>query len=65
MCKIDMNIPKNTLKIFTDGSKIADHAGSGICIEAPPPSRKKKDSYNPDYCSVFRREITAINETLG
>lgn len=54
------NIPKNTIKILTDGSKIAECAGSGIYIETPW-DKMTLCQCNPDYCSVFRSELISID----
>ncbi|XP_071034143.1 uncharacterized protein [Parasteatoda tepidariorum] len=56
-------IPPNDIKIFSDGSKIDRQTGSGVFIETP------RENYtlhqrNPDFCSVFRSELIAIDRGL-
>ncbi|GFV62064.1 RNase H domain-containing protein [Trichonephila clavipes] len=52
-------IPCDAIKIFTDGSRLDDRAGSGIYIE-----NSGLNFYfchrNPDFSSVFKSELTAI-----
>ncbi|XP_055938167.1 uncharacterized protein LOC129968336 [Argiope bruennichi] len=56
-------IPYNAIKIFTDGSRLNDHAGSGIYIEKP--RDKLSISFrNPDFSSVFKSELIAIEHSL-
>ncbi|GFV33745.1 putative RNA-directed DNA polymerase from transposon BS [Trichonephila clavipes] len=53
-------IPCDTIKIYTDGSRLDDRAGSGIYIE----NSGQKNFYfchrNTDFSSVFKSELTAI-----
>nr|XP_042898153.1 uncharacterized protein LOC122269385 [Parasteatoda tepidariorum] len=56
-------IPPNDIKIFSDGSKMDRQTGSGVFIETP------RENYtlhqrNPDFCSVFRSELIAIDRGL-
>ncbi|GFV56436.1 putative RNA-directed DNA polymerase from transposon BS [Trichonephila clavipes] len=52
-------IPCDAIKIYTDGSRLDDRAGSGIYIE-----NSGQNFYfchrNPDFSSVFKSELTAI-----
>ncbi|GFU77769.1 probable RNA-directed DNA polymerase from transposon BS [Trichonephila clavipes] len=52
-------IPCDAIKIYTDGSRLDDCAGSGIYIE-----NSGQNFYfchrNPDFSSVFKSELTAI-----
>ncbi|GFX75925.1 putative RNA-directed DNA polymerase from transposon BS [Trichonephila clavipes] len=52
-------IPCDAIKIYTNGSRLDDHAGSGIYIE-----NSGQNFYfchrNPDFSSVFKSELTAI-----
>ncbi|XP_055939664.1 uncharacterized protein LOC129969228 [Argiope bruennichi] len=56
-------IPKCDIKLYTDGSKIDNSAGSGIYIVTPQSSFSLCQR-NPDFCSVFRSELLAIDEGL-
>lgn len=58
-------IPATDILIYTDGSKDdRGSCGSGIFIKAPDFSRKLTIK-NPDFCSVFRSELIAIEEALN
>ncbi|GFV91128.1 RNase H domain-containing protein [Trichonephila clavipes] len=52
-------IPCDAIKIYTDGSRLDDRAGSGIYIE-----NSGQNFYfchrNPDFSSVYKSELTAI-----
>ncbi|GFX54943.1 RNase H domain-containing protein [Trichonephila clavipes] len=52
-------IPCDAIKIYTDGSRLDDRAGSGIDIE-----NSGQNFYfchrNPDFSSVFKSELTSI-----
>ncbi|GFU71009.1 RNase H domain-containing protein [Trichonephila clavipes] len=54
-----MKSPCDAIKIYTDGSRLDDRAGSGIYIE-----NSGQNFYfchrNPDFSSVFKSELTAI-----
>lgn len=58
-------IPETAVQVCTDGRK-GEHnsCGSGIFIKAPSPSYKLKIK-NPDYCSVYRSELVAIDVALN
>ncbi|GFS89532.1 putative RNA-directed DNA polymerase from transposon BS [Trichonephila clavipes] len=57
-------IPAAAMQIYTDGSKDdRNSCGSGIFIKAPNCSHNIKIR-NPDFCSVFRSELIAIDEAL-
>ncbi|GBM05415.1 hypothetical protein AVEN_94719-1 [Araneus ventricosus] len=58
------NIPLKDIKIYTDGSKPDKQAGSGIYIETPPDKYSIKQC-NPDFCSVFRSKLLAIDVGLA
>lgn len=57
------NIPRNDIKLYTDGSKTDIHAGSGIYIETPQ-NTFSLSHRNPDFCSVFRSELLAVDAGL-
>ncbi|GBM06445.1 hypothetical protein AVEN_58297-1 [Araneus ventricosus] len=57
------NIPVNDIKIYTDGSKTDKEADTGIYIETPRNKYSIKQR-NPDFCSVFRSELLAIDVGL-
>ncbi|GBL83357.1 hypothetical protein AVEN_110669-1 [Araneus ventricosus] len=57
------NIHLNDIKIYTDGSKTDKQAGSGIYIETPRYKYSIKQR-NPDFCSVFRSELLALDVGL-
>ncbi|GFV01784.1 RNase H domain-containing protein [Trichonephila clavipes] len=54
-----MKSPCDAIKIYTDGSRLDDRAGSGIYIE-----NSGQNFYfchrNPDFSSVFKSELMAI-----
>ncbi|GFW04765.1 RNase H domain-containing protein [Trichonephila clavipes] len=53
----------NPIKIYTDGSRLSDRAGSGIYIE----KRGERSSFchpNLDFSSVFKSELIAIEHGL-
>ncbi|GFV47053.1 RNase H domain-containing protein [Trichonephila clavipes] len=54
-----MKSPCDAIKIYTDGSRLNDRAGSGIYIE-----NSGQNFYfchrNPDFSSVFKSELMAI-----
>ncbi|GFW38223.1 RNase H domain-containing protein [Trichonephila clavipes] len=55
-------IPSDAIKIYTDGSRLSDRAGSGIYIE----KRGERSSFchrNPDFSS-FKSELIAIEHVL-
>ncbi|GFX74919.1 putative RNA-directed DNA polymerase from transposon BS [Trichonephila clavipes] len=57
-------IPAAAMQIYTDASKDdRNSCGSGIFIKAPNCSHTIKIT-NPDFCSVFRSELIAIDEAL-
>ncbi|GFT41156.1 RNase H domain-containing protein [Trichonephila clavipes] len=57
-------IPATAMQIYTDGTKDDQNScGSGIFIKAPNCSHNIKIR-NPDFCSVFRSELIAIDEAL-
>ncbi|GFV54781.1 RNase H domain-containing protein [Trichonephila clavipes] len=57
-------IPAAAMQTYTDGSKDDRNSyGSGIFIKAPKCSHNIKIR-NPDFCSVFRYELIAIEEAL-
>lgn len=57
------SIPSGDIKIYTDGSRINDQSGSGIYIETPQ-NKFSLRQRNPDFCSVFRSELLAIDVGL-
>ncbi|GBN33985.1 hypothetical protein AVEN_160567-1 [Araneus ventricosus] len=58
------DIPGNAVKVYTDGSiNDSDCTGSGIYIKAYN-QELKIQRRNPDFCSVFRSELIAIDEGL-
>ncbi|XP_071037738.1 uncharacterized protein [Parasteatoda tepidariorum] len=57
------SVPKQDANIFTDGNKIDSHAGSGVYVETPDEIFSLCQR-NPDFCSVFRSELLAINRGL-
>ncbi|GBL86188.1 hypothetical protein AVEN_131935-1 [Araneus ventricosus] len=57
------NIPLNDIKIHTDGSKTDKQAGSRIYTETLRDKYSIKQC-NPDFCSVFRSELLAIDVVL-
>ncbi|GFY16423.1 RNase H domain-containing protein [Trichonephila clavipes] len=58
------NFSSTAMQIYTDGSKDdLNSCGSDIFIKAPNCSHNIKIR-NPDFCSVFRSELIAIDEAL-
>ncbi|GBO40762.1 hypothetical protein AVEN_88824-1, partial [Araneus ventricosus] len=58
------DIPVDSVKVYTDGSRNdSDCTGSGIYIKAYN-QELKIQRRNPDFCSVFRSELIAIDEGL-
>ncbi|GBN30122.1 hypothetical protein AVEN_270067-1 [Araneus ventricosus] len=58
------NTPLGAVRIFTDGSKNDNgNTGSGVVIKTPDAITKIKKR-NPNFCSVFRSELIAIDEAL-
>ncbi|GFV30661.1 RNase H domain-containing protein [Trichonephila clavipes] len=56
-------IPSDAIKIYTDGSRLSDRAGNGIYIE----KRGERSTFyhgNPDFSSVFKSELIAIEHGL-
>lgn len=58
------NISINAIKIFINGSKIADQDDSGIYIETLLGVNELYFQRNPDYCYLFRSKLTGINVLL-
>ncbi|GBM04396.1 hypothetical protein AVEN_35578-1 [Araneus ventricosus] len=58
------NTPLGAVRIFTDGSKNDNgNTGSGVIIKTSDAITKIKKQ-NPNFCSVFRSELIAIDEAL-
>ncbi|GFY02306.1 uncharacterized protein TNCV_3501881 [Trichonephila clavipes] len=59
------DIPIDVLQVYTEGSRDNYYrSGSGIYIKSQDHILRIQRR-NPDSCSVFRSELTAIDETLG
>ncbi|GFX08457.1 uncharacterized protein TNCV_3269461 [Trichonephila clavipes] len=56
-------IPNDAIKIYTDGSRISNQTGSGIYI-VPHQEKLSLKKRNPDFSSVFRSELLAIDVGL-
>ncbi|GFS76497.1 membralin [Trichonephila clavipes] len=57
------SIPNDAIKIYTDGSGISNQTSSDIFIVTPQEKLSLK-KLNPDFCSVFRSELIAIDMGL-
>ncbi|GFX96131.1 adhesion G protein-coupled receptor B2 [Trichonephila clavipes] len=60
--EITDGIPSDTIKIYTDCSRLSDQAGSGIYIEKR--GERSFFHHNPDFSIVFKSELIAIEHGL-
>ena len=53
---------QNTLKVYTDGSKLNGRVGAGFCAEYPNNSPKQAVFHLRIHIIVFQAEVLAISE---
>ena len=53
---------QNTVKVYTDGSKLVGRVGAGFYAEYPNNSPKQAFFYHGIYSTGFQAEVLAISE---
>ena len=55
-------VNQNTIRVYTDGSKLDERVGAGFYAECPNNSPKQGFFYLGIYSTVFLAEVLAISE---